>query len=77
MRSYEFYRTCPLSTAALQTGAGAVVCGDVTADRVLGTAVFGQNIEEAKQSGSRLETDTGSRCWKLEAALNVRCAMLS
>ena len=61
------------STAALQTGAGAVVCGNVTADWVLGTAVFGQNIEEAKQSGYRLETDTGSRCWKLEAAVSAVC----
>ena len=48
------------STAVLLTGAGAVVCGYVTADWVLGTAVFGQNIEEAKQSGYSLETDTSS-----------------
>ena len=49
----------PCSTAVLQTGAGAgVMFGYVTADWVQGTAVFGQNIEEAKQSGYRLETDT-------------------
>ena len=39
---------------------GRVVCCLVTADWVQGTAVFGQNIEEAKQSGYSLETDTSS-----------------
>ena len=68
-----------LSTAALQhcrlvRGRWCVVMLLQTGWRVLGTAVFGQNIEEAKQSGSRLETDTGSRCWKLEAAC-IECAV--
>ena len=63
----------PLQHCRLVRGRWCVVMLLQTGWRVLGTAVFGQNIEEAKQSGSRLETDTGSRCWKLEAAVSAVC----
>ena len=63
------------STAALQTGAGAVVCGNVTADRVAGA---GDCSIWAKHRGSktvRIQAGNRHRLQVLEVGSCIECAV--